>query len=101
MSPFRSMPIFRAVPLAGTFTAGGDAPRLTEAMRLVWKANPDAFADLEPAARALGDPFNRTRRERALAILEALPARLQAKILAAYGKKGADAESSSQPARAA
>ncbi|MEN3234709.1 MULTISPECIES: hypothetical protein [Methylobacterium] len=101
MSPFRSMPIFRAAPLAGTFTAGGDALRLTEAMRMVWKASPDAFAALEPAAQALGDPFNRERRERALAILEALPARLRAKILAAYGKKGADAESSSQPARAA
>lgn len=101
MSPFRSMPIFREAPLAGTFTAGGDALRLTEAMRLVWKANPDAFADLEPAAQALGDPFNQERRERALAILEALPTRLRDRALAAYGKKRADAESSSQPARAA
>ncbi len=101
MSPFRSMPIFRAAPLAGTLTAGGDALRPTEALRLVCKASPDAFADLEPAAQALGDPFNRERRERALAILEALPARLRARVLAAYGKKGADAESSSQSARAA
>ncbi len=100
MSAFRSMPIFRP-GIVGTFTAGGDAARLTEAMRLVWKGSPDAFADLHPAAVALGDPFNRQRREQALRILEALPARDQAKILAAYGKKRADAESSNPPARAA
>jgi hypothetical protein len=100
MSAFRSMPIFRA-DTVGIFTAGGDAVRLTEAMRVAWDAKPDVWANLYPAAVALGAPFNQERRERALAILEALPARQQDRVLAAYGKKRADAESSNPPARAA
>ena len=94
MAAFRSMPIFRGVNL-GIFTMGEDAVRLTEAMRAVWLKHPDLHASIHPAAIALGDPFNRERRERSLALLEALPSRVQGKILAAYGRKQ-DAAASTQ-----
>lgn len=81
MSRFRSMPIFQ--PGTGIFTAGADAVRLTAAL--------DKVPDARPAAIALGDPFNRVRRERALRLIESLPARQQARILAAYARKN-DAE---------
>ncbi|MGF3025567.1 hypothetical protein ACQVP2_22415 [Methylobacterium aquaticum] len=72
---FRDLIIFNP-GTAGITTMGGDAVRLTSAIRTV----PEALE----AAIALGDPFNRTRRERALAILESLPARRQLRILDAY-----------------
>ncbi|TNC08442.1 hypothetical protein FF100_29320 [Methylobacterium terricola] len=81
MSRFRSMPIFRP-GIVGVFTMGADAVILTKAMKKVPEAS--------EAARALGDPFNRARRERALRILEALPARRQARILAEYDRKRRD-----------
>ena len=83
MSRFRSMPIFRP-GIVGVFTMGADAVILTKAMRKV----PEAYE----AGRALGDPFNRVRRERALQILEALPARRQAKILDEYDRKRRDGD---------
>ncbi|KMO33894.1 hypothetical protein VQ02_19810 [Methylobacterium variabile] len=81
MRTFRDLIIFNP-GTAGIFTMGGDAVRLTAAI----KAVPGA----REAAVALGDPFNRARRERALAILEALPARQQEKILSAYRKAKRD-----------
>lgn len=86
MSPFRAMPIFRAGSL-GIFTMGEDAVRLTQAMETAWKASPDLWGALYPAAVALGDPFNKARRERCLSLLEALPPRIQSKILTAYARK--------------
>lgn len=80
------MPIFRGAGL-GIFKMGGDAVRLTQAMETAWKANPDLWDALYPAAVALGDPFNRERRERCLSLLEALPPRAQSKILTAYARK--------------
>ena len=84
--PFQNLPIFRCDGL-GIFKIGADAVRLTQAMETAWKAQPDLFADLHPAATALGDPFNRERRERCLSLLEALPPRAQSKIMAAYARK--------------
>lgn len=83
---FRTMPIFRAGSL-GIFTMGEDAVRLTQAMETAWKASPDLWGVLYPAAVALGDPFNKARRERCLSLLEALPPRTQSKILTAYARK--------------
>lgn len=78
MTGFRDLPIFRP-GIVGIFTQGGDAVRLTAAM----KAVPEA----QPAATALGDPFNRVRRAQALRILEGLPRAKQVRILAAYNRK--------------
>ncbi len=83
MSRFRSMPIFRP-GIVGVFTMGADAVILTKAMKKVPEAR--------DAAQALGDPFNRARRERALQILEALPVRRQARILDEYDRKRRDGD---------
>lgn len=85
-SAFRSMPIFRDGTV-GIFTAGEDAVRLSSAMETAWRAYPDLWDALYPAAVALGDPFSRARRERCLSLLEALPSRAQSKIMAAYARK--------------
>lgn len=78
MQGFRALPIFRS-GILGITTQGTDAVRLSDAMRAV----PEARA----AAVALGDPFNRIRRAETLRLLEALPKRQQARILAAYHRK--------------
>ncbi|MET7242467.1 hypothetical protein ABZT49_03805 [Methylobacterium sp. EM32] len=83
MSRFRALPIFRP-GIVGIFTMGSDAVLLTKVMR--------NFPDTRDARVALGDPFNRARRERALRILEALPARRQARILAEYDRKRRDGD---------
>ena len=46
-----------------------------------------AYPDARDARLALGDPFSPDRNARALRILEGLPARVQAKILAADAGK--------------
>ncbi len=81
MSRFRSLPIFRP-GIVGIFTMGSDAVLLTKAMSKV--------PETRDARVALGDPFNCLRRERALQILEALPERRQAKILAEYDRRRRD-----------
>lgn len=78
MPSFRDLPTF-APGIVGIHTRGADAVRLTAAIRAV----PAAY----PAAVALGAPFDRARRATALAILEALTAPQQAKVLAEYAKR--------------
>lgn len=50
-----------------------------------------AFPEAHPARLALGDPFSPDRNARALRILQGLPTRVQAKILAADAGKRSDA----------
>lgn len=83
MTSFRKLPTF-TTDLQGFVKRGTDAARLTGAM----KAVPEAYE----AAVALGDPHLPARRAKALAILEALPAKAQARILAAYDRNSTSAE---------
>lgn len=81
MTVFRSLPIFRLDPeiTIGAFARGEDACRLAYAIVAV-------RGHAEEAARALGDPASPARRAAALRLLEAMPARQQELILAAYRK---------------
>lgn len=64
---------------AGIVTIGTACRRLSDVLI--------AFPEAAEARLALGDPFNSDRNSKALRLLAALPARVQAKILAADGGK--------------
>jgi hypothetical protein len=76
---FHRHPCFDLDGTAGIVTIGTACRRLSDVLA--------AFPDAHEARLALGDPFNRTRNRKALGILSRLPARVQAKILAADAGK--------------
>lgn len=79
----RDHPCFDRSGASGIVTIGTACRRLSDVLA--------AFPQAEPARRALGDPFNPARNAEALALLSALPARLQEKILIADAGRRSDA----------
>lgn len=79
----RDHPCFDNSGATGITTQGMACKRLSDVL--------EAFPEAHPARLALGDPFSPDRNARALRILEGLPARVQAKILAADAGRRSDA----------
>jgi hypothetical protein len=74
MSLFRDHPCF-ARKGSGINTIGAACRRLSDVLA--------AFPEAQEARRALGDPFNPIRAREALTVLTSLPAKTQARIIAA------------------
>lgn len=79
----RYHPCFDRSGVHGIVTIGTACRRLSDVLA--------AFPEAHPARLALGDPFSPDRNAKALRILQGLPARVQAKILAADAGKRSDA----------